>query len=563
MAITFPSSPVDGQVFTATEADNKKSYIYQQEKGRWRIRTTDDILFVSTPKINSPTNGYLYASRTLTITSSDYYANDNTPDHQYSEWQISASDGFGTLIYETGLTSTSLTSLTVPSAILTYGTVYYVRVRYRSEAANGLGTATSEWSPTVSFRTDVNPGSNWTSLSGAESGLIYAAANYRITPSLTKQIVFGADNLTSNKLRTYYTEDDGDNWTFQELSFSSSTNFEGIIKYIWNGYRWYVIYDKAYTSRGINYINGSDTNSGYYSLWTHNYTYTTVFLDAVWNGVEFICIANRVSGGDALYLTRNSVNENTGNFIATPTYSLVIDSSSSTSSSSGYPKLLYLDENLDPSSTLTYRYHVLWKFSTYCARFFPSTGYDEVPNSIDDVVTDGAYLKLGTTWYIYVTRLNGALNRYKLDSTGDFGTFTTSEMPPGNSTGQTNHTIDSQTTQHLNSIAVKQGTCAIIVGNNKTILKTSTSGTNTTDDTGAYVTKYNTTNFAASNYNKIVYNEEYDVWVIIGTQGVILTSTDDGETWNAKASGTTVSLREILWTGDHFFAGGSGKILKS
>lgn len=583
MSIVFPSNPTDGQVFTASEPDNKKSYIYQSSKNRWRIRTDSDLLFVSTPTINSPSNGFQYASLTPSIVASDYYPNSNTPGQASAEWQISTSDSFQTettTIYQTDNSSPSITSLTVPSGDLDYGTVYYARVRYTSQNATGLGTYTSNWSPTISFRTDVNPGSTWTKIdNGALSNILrFTNSNYRINPSLQKEIVIGAENLSSNKLYTYISTDNGETWTNQQLSFGSSTNYGGYIyKYIWNGYRWYIIYGKGYSTRGINYINGTDNNVGYYSLWTHNWTYTTTVADAVWNGLDFICASVMISGGTTLYLSRHPITAE-GNFTSSPQNAFYLDGtgvSDPTIEDTGYPILCYLDDALEPSSSYTYRYHLAWTTSSYSIRY--RTGLSdtktEYNNVVVDRVTGAAYLKLNISgtdvWYFYIIRNNGKVNRFKLNSVGNFATFNAGEFPEG-SQGQyylntVNHQVPTETIQHLNSIAVKQGVCAIIVGNNKTILKTNPNpigqGLN---NPGAWTTKYDTTLFADSNYNKVVYNAEYDVWAIVGTNGVILTSTDDGESWSVKSSGTTTPLRNILWSGDYFFAmGDTGTVLKS
>lgn len=581
MAITFPSNPLDGELFTANEVDNKQTYIYQASKERWRLRKDSDLLFVSGPTINSPEDGYNYASLTLTLTSSDYYPNANTGPHQYSQWQISSDNGFNNLVYDTGEVS-YLTSFTVPSNYLNYGTTYYARVRYFSEVTGGLGRAVSNWSETKTFRTDVNPGSTWQQINNLtlSTQLDYTASNYRITTSLAKEIVVASETLSNVNgihLNTYLSVDNGNSWDVSFVAFSNSSNYGGYIyKYIWNGYRWYIIYGKGYSTRGINYINGTDNNIGYYSLWTHNWTYTTTFLDAVWNGLEFICASAMVSGGYDLYLSRHTVNAE-GNFNNTPQNTLYLDGSGvgdPRTEDTGYPVLCYLDETLEPSSSYTYRYHLAWTTSAYAIRYRTglSDAKTEYNNVLSNRVTGAAYLKLYrngfVSWYFYIIRTNGKINRFKLDASGNFTSFNNGEFPEG-PTGSyyqdvTNHQVPTETTQDLNSIAVKQGVCAIIVGDNKTILKTNVEpvGDGLTNP-GAWAIKYDTTLFADTNYNKVVYNAEYDVWVIVGNNGVVLTSTDDGETWNVKSSGVLENLRDVLWTGDYFFASGHGLVLKS
>jgi hypothetical protein len=168
IAITFPSSPVEGQSYLA---QNGFTYIYDSLKNRWK-RGGD---FVRAPKVLSfagvavtttgsgittgPNGALIYRVPGFLIPSSDvgvdsykaYRYTDSYPN--YTEIQVSISSAFSTIAY--AATSTS-TTFSIPSGTLSGDTTYYVRARQfvGSNASTASTGAISGYSQNiVSFAT--------------------------------------------------------------------------------------------------------------------------------------------------------------------------------------------------------------------------------------------------------------------------------------------------------------------------------------------------------------------------------------------------------------------------
>lgn len=108
-----------------------------------------DYTGISTPRVLSPTEGQTVSTRTPTITSSTFITLFKGVTHKSSSWQISTTPNFSNIVWESLNNTTNLTSITVPSGILTDNT-YYVRVLY-----TGSNSATSPYSQPVSFKAPV------------------------------------------------------------------------------------------------------------------------------------------------------------------------------------------------------------------------------------------------------------------------------------------------------------------------------------------------------------------------------------------------------------------------
>ena len=100
------------------------------------------------PSITSPTLGSNTSGVGPVITSSAFTMPMGTDTHVSSDWQISTSPVFATVVMESLANTVQLTSWNVTG--LVYGTTYYVRVRHRS-SMNGA----SDWSAISSFTTKV------------------------------------------------------------------------------------------------------------------------------------------------------------------------------------------------------------------------------------------------------------------------------------------------------------------------------------------------------------------------------------------------------------------------
>ena len=168
IAITFPSSPVEGQSYLA---QNGFTYIYDSLKNRWK-RGGD---FVRAPKVLSfagvavtttgsgittgPTGaliynvpGFLIPSSTIGVDSYKAYRyTDSWPN--YTEVQVSISSAFSTIAYAATFTGTTTT---IPAGILTGNSTYYMRARQfvgSSAASAGVGAISGYSQNVVSFAT--------------------------------------------------------------------------------------------------------------------------------------------------------------------------------------------------------------------------------------------------------------------------------------------------------------------------------------------------------------------------------------------------------------------------
>lgn len=104
---------------------------------------------IATPSITYPSQGQTNVEVAPTLAGSSFATVPIGQDtHQSSQWQISSDSGFSTIIYDSGVTTTSKTSVVVPASTLSLGTVYYSRVRY-----TGAIIGASAWSSTRTFTT--------------------------------------------------------------------------------------------------------------------------------------------------------------------------------------------------------------------------------------------------------------------------------------------------------------------------------------------------------------------------------------------------------------------------
>ena len=91
------------------------------------------------------------------------------------------------------------------------------------------------------------------------------------------------------------------------------------------------------------------------------------------------------------------------------------------------------------------------------------------------------------------------------------------------------------TSEDLRGVAY-DGTTYVVVGDNGTVITSQNGNTWVSQTTGT-----------TENLNDIIYNDDYDAFIAIGNNGVILRSTDSGVTWTALESGTDETIRGISW----------------
>jgi hypothetical protein len=84
------------------------------------------------PQNISPANRSDNVSVTPTLNASAFLDKDTGDKHQSSQWQITTKVGdYTEPVYDSGVDSKNLTSITVPKGKLDYATTYYWRVRYQ------------------------------------------------------------------------------------------------------------------------------------------------------------------------------------------------------------------------------------------------------------------------------------------------------------------------------------------------------------------------------------------------------------------------------------------------
>ena len=168
IAITFPTSPVQGQTYLA---QNGFTYIYDSQKNRWDrggefVRAPKVLTFAGVAATTTgsgittdPFGSLIYNIPGVVIPSSSvgvesykaYRYTDSWPN--YTEVQVSISSAFSTIAY--AATSTS-TTFSIPAGTLSGNTTYYVRARQfvgSSAASAGVGAISGYSQNSVRFIT--------------------------------------------------------------------------------------------------------------------------------------------------------------------------------------------------------------------------------------------------------------------------------------------------------------------------------------------------------------------------------------------------------------------------
>jgi len=101
----------------------------------------------SMPILTSPDDGSFNVLLSPILNTEDFFDPDTNDRHIQTEWQISESNDFSTIVFQV-VSTKSLTSLIVPHLVLGQDTTYYWRARFYDNNMNE-----SEWSNSFSFRT--------------------------------------------------------------------------------------------------------------------------------------------------------------------------------------------------------------------------------------------------------------------------------------------------------------------------------------------------------------------------------------------------------------------------
>jgi Leucine-rich repeat (LRR) protein len=129
---------------------------YQDSYGSWSEWSAETSFITvanqppSQPTNTSPVDEAADVSLTPTLESSAFLDPNAGDAHTASQWQITTILGdYSSPVFDSGEDVHNLTSITIPSEILTYSTTYYWRVRYQDN-----GGAWSDWSSETSFVTE-------------------------------------------------------------------------------------------------------------------------------------------------------------------------------------------------------------------------------------------------------------------------------------------------------------------------------------------------------------------------------------------------------------------------
>jgi Leucine-rich repeat (LRR) protein len=134
---------------------------HQDNRGDWSSWSAETSFTTAAPPNNppdqpsnlSPANGATGVSLTPTLTSSAFSDSDVGDTHAASRWQIRTSSGsYSSPVFDSGTDTSDLTSIAIPSGILTYSTTYYWHARHQDNHG-----AWSSYSSETSFTTIPSP----------------------------------------------------------------------------------------------------------------------------------------------------------------------------------------------------------------------------------------------------------------------------------------------------------------------------------------------------------------------------------------------------------------------
>ena len=169
-----------------------------------------------TPTITSPVDGSTNIKNTVVITANDFAMSSGSDTHVASDWQISTTPTFTSVLYES-INDTTNKTIWV-SGTLAPSSSYYIRVRYK-----GATTGYSQWSSVVGVTTKISfiPMEEQQKITASD-----AAANDRfgISVSLSSDgstALVGAYGKSSSTGAAYIFTRSGSTWTQQSILTAS------------------------------------------------------------------------------------------------------------------------------------------------------------------------------------------------------------------------------------------------------------------------------------------------------------------------------------------------------
>ena len=131
---------------------------------------------VITPNVTAPTNGQTGLSGTVSFTSNAFAMEGGTDTHQSSDWQLSTTSDFATLVSSVTDSASNKTSWSVTG--LNPNTTYYARVRYK-----GVISGYSAWSPVINFSTSTSFTPNAPTITNPTNGQTSVALSMTLSAS--------------------------------------------------------------------------------------------------------------------------------------------------------------------------------------------------------------------------------------------------------------------------------------------------------------------------------------------------------------------------------------------
>ena len=150
---SFTSYVVSTTNGTVSVSGDKITYTPVNASGAGGFTVNGEVFNVSvigqmpgTPSITAPVNGATNVGSTVVVTTGSFTMVSGSDTHTASDWQVSTSSTFATILYESINDTVNKTSWT--SGALSVSTQYYIRVRHK-----GATYGYSQWSSVVSVTT--------------------------------------------------------------------------------------------------------------------------------------------------------------------------------------------------------------------------------------------------------------------------------------------------------------------------------------------------------------------------------------------------------------------------
>jgi hypothetical protein len=193
---------------------------YQDSHGNWSGWSTETSFSTApsgaphTPINVSPANSTTGIILTPTLRVSDFSDDDPGDTHYASQWQIrTGAETFDSPMFDSGVDSSNLTQIAMPSGYLEYGTTYYWRVRHQDSYGNWSG-----WSAVTFFTTAIPRSPNQPTTISPSSG----TTGISLTPTLRSSLFSARDEGDSHRASQWQIRTESG--TYDSPAFDSGTD---------------------------------------------------------------------------------------------------------------------------------------------------------------------------------------------------------------------------------------------------------------------------------------------------------------------------------------------------